>query len=315
MLPLHHAAGVHDLAALLPDGIIGRPALCAATSSTSVKRWLRDSDLVLMQPGVVALPERADEWSVRARAAVEWSGAPLSHLSALRAARLIEDEGGPVHVTVPLSRLPRGASGTVVHRSDRPLVTIRCERLEIVAPERSLVDAWAWAHRPSRNDRGALERRLVRQALIEAARSRQVRPAAVLRASENLGAHPGRADLVALVQLIAAGCQSELEIWGVLRVLPGPPDVPTWVQQHPVRLPDGRVAHLDAAYRQAMVAVELDGAAFHGSREQRERDLRRDSALSALGWVVLRFSYSRLMADPEACRREIVAAVLARLTR
>ena len=31
------------------------------------------------------------------------------------------------------------------------------------------------------------------------------------------------------------------------------------------------------------MAVELDGAAFHGSREARERDLRRDTALAALG--------------------------------
>ncbi len=63
------------------------------------------------------------------------------------------------------------------------------------------------------------------------------------------------------------------------------------------------------------MAVELDGAAFHGSRKQRERDLRRDTALAALGWVVLRFSYARLMSDPEGCRREIVAVVSARLTR
>lgn len=61
------------------------------------------------------------------------------------------------------------------------------------------------------------------------------------------------------------------------------------------------------------MAVELDGAAFHGSRSARERDLRRDSALAAAGWVVLRFSFERLLRDPEGCRREIAAAVLGRL--
>jgi ATP-dependent Clp protease ATP-binding subunit ClpX len=49
------------------------------------------------------------------------------------------------------------------------------------------------------------------------------------------------------------------------------------------------------------------------SREARERDLRRDTALAALGWVVLRFSYARLIADPDGCRREIQAVVLGRL--
>ncbi len=45
----------------------------------------------------------------------------------------------------------------------------------------------------------------------------------------------------------------------------------------------------------------------------RERDLRRDTALAAPGWVVLRFSYARLMADPEGCRREIEAVVQGRM--
>ncbi|WP_170182488.1 endonuclease domain-containing protein [Blastococcus colisei] len=116
-----------------------------------------------------------------------------------------------------------------------------------------------------------------------------------------------------LLALIAGGCDSELEIWGVQQVLPRPPAVPPYVQQYRLALPDGRRIKLDAAWPEALVAVELDGAAFHGSREARERDLRRDSALAALGWVVLRFSYARLVADPEGCRREIVAAVLARL--
>jgi len=99
----------------------------------------------------------------------------------------------------------------------------------------------------------------------------------------------------------------------VQHVLPGPPVVPAYVQQHRVVLPDGRAAELDAAWPEARVAVELDGAAFHGSREARERDLRRDSALAALGWVVLRFSYERLVSDPDGCRREIEAVVRHRL--
>ena len=57
------------------------------------------------------------------------------------------------------------------------------------------------------------------------------------------------------------------------------------------------------------LAVELDGAAFHGSAEDRERDTRRDAGLAALGWVVLRFSYRRLTTDPAGCRAEIEAVV------
>ena len=72
------------------------------------------------------------------------------------------------------------------------------------------------------------------------------------------------------------------------------------------------MVRLDAAVAELKVAVELDGAAFHGSPEAREQDTRRDVALAALGWVVLRFSYRRLTRQPEACRREILAVCRAR---
>ena len=78
-----------------------------------------------------------------------------------------------------------------------------------------------------------------------------------------------------------------------------------------IRLPSGTV-RLDAAVPELTIAVEMDGAAFHGSAEARERDIRRDAALAACGWVVLRFSYRRLRREPDACRREILAVCRAR---
>jgi hypothetical protein len=117
---------------------------------------------------------------------------------------------------------------------------------------------------------------------------------------------PGRGRLAELLGLIADGCESELEIFGVRHVL-AIPGIPPCEQQYRMVLPSGPV-RLDAAWPEAKLAIELDGAAFHGSQEARERDLRRDAALAALGWVVLRFSYRRLMREPEACRAEILAA-------
>ena len=85
------------------------------------------------------------------------------------------------------------------------------------------------------------------------------------------------------------------------------PGIPPCEQQHKILLPGGPV-RLDAAWPEVKLAVELDGAAFHGSPEARERDLRRDAALAARGWLVLRFSYRRLLREREACRAEILAA-------
>jgi hypothetical protein len=301
---------VHQLSRLLPAGVARRDEVTAATSSSSVSRWLAGGDLVVLAPGVVALPERSAEWLVRARAATLYADGPLSHLTALAAAGLVPRTAGPAHVTVSPDRCPRDAPGVVVHRSGRRLVTIRCDGIEVVEPTRSLVDAWAWAW--ARTGHAAAERPVVRQALIEGVRDRTTSAQALRRESDRRPRHAGRAVLAPLLDLLAGGCESELEIWGVLHVL-RIPGLPPPVQQHRVRLADGRHVDVDAAYLEAMVAVELDGAAFHGSREARERDLRRDTALATAGWVVLRFSYFRLVTDPEGCRREIEVVVRRRL--
>jgi hypothetical protein len=200
----------------------------------------------------------------------------------------------------------------VVHRTTLPVRVCRVRGLPVLEPARSLVDAWSWAASPRRNPTARQEAPVVRQAVIEAVRTRSVDVADLRAESAHQRLHAGRAALTGLLDLVAGGCQSELEIWGVTHVL-RLPGLPPPVQQYRVALLNGRRVDLDAAWPEARVAVELDGAAFHGSREQRERDLRRDTALAALGWVVLRFSYRRLTTDPEGCRREIAAVLRRRL--
>jgi len=114
--------------------------------------------------------------------------------------------------------------------------------------------------------------------------------------------------LGALLDLVESGCQSELEIFGVTHVL-RIPGIPAPVQQYRVFLPDGRHVDLDAAYVRARVGVELDGDRWHSSRQARERDRRKDTALAALGWVSLRYSYHRLTGEPVSCQREIETVV------
>ena len=104
---------------------------------------------------------------------------------------------------------------------------------------------------------------------------------------------------------MSTGCQSELEIRGLRDVL-AVTGLPAPLLQHRVDLPDGPV-HLDAAWPELKIAVEFDGAAFHGRLSDRERDLRRDAALAALGWVVLRFGFRDVTERPHVCRARIVA--------
>lgn len=303
---------MRDLAQLIPTGVTSRIDLTLASSASSVARWTATGDLLHVHPGVVMLPRAVDDPLARARAAALWSKGPVSHGSALALWDVLAWPDGPVHVTVPADRFPRNTRGVVVHRTTLPLPITRIDDVPVTSLGRSLIDAWDWAHRTHRRGpRGRPD--VVRRAVIESIRGRRLGTAALRAESAACPVHAGRPALRELLDLVEGGCESELEIWGVTQVLPGPPGLPAWVQQFPVRLLDGRRVRLDAAYPEALVAVELDGAAFHGSKEARERDLRRDSALAALGWVVLRFSYARLVADPAGCRREIEAVVRRRL--
>jgi very-short-patch-repair endonuclease len=63
------------------------------------------------------------------------------------------------------------------------------------------------------------------------------------------------------------------------------------------------------------VAFELDGHRYHGSRAQRERDMRRDAALAAIDWLAVRFSWERLHDDVSGRRRDALAILAARRGR
>lgn len=301
---------MHQLLPLLgPARTASTTALARRTSERSVGRWLAAGTLVRVFPGWVTVPELADEWLVRAYAATGHSGGTLSHVSALAAHRVTDVETTRLHVTVPPERRVRSSTWLRVHRTRQRTAVVRARGLPTTALDRSLVDAWGDAHRRDA-ERGAVA--LARTALIGAVRDRRATAGAVTDQLTGRPELPGRAGLVALLELLAGGCQSELEIFGVLKVL-GIPDLPPCRQQHPVRLGTGTV-WLDAAWPEVKLAVELDGAAFHGSAVARERDLRRDAALAAEGWLVLRFSYARLTREPDACRAQMRAVYRQRLT-
>lgn len=295
-----------DLLALLgPFGVARASDLSGRVDRHTVGRWVADGRLLRPHRGVLAAPECWGEWSTRALAGVLATGGTLSHASALAAWRVATDDG-PVHVSVPADRRALRSRGLVVHRV-RDLVTDRLGPFPVTPLPRALADTWGWAH-GHHGHRRPVER--ARAAVIETSRDRRVSVVQLRAEAARRPALPGHGELVGLIELVDQGCQSELEIWGVREVLHGP-GMPHFVQQHRVDLPTG-VVHLDAAVPELKVAVELDGAAFHGSAHARERDTRRDVALAAQGWVVLRFSYRRLTQEPGACRREILQVCRAR---
>jgi very-short-patch-repair endonuclease len=272
-------------------------------SPSTVRAWAVDGRLVRLGPARYATPAAAEQWRTRIAAALHGSDAVASHTTAPSLWGLLAPPDGPLHVTVAAGASGRGSGGVVRHRGlDAGWHRRRVDGLPVTSVERSLVDAWGGPAGCSRAD--------LRGATITAVRRRMCTPRALDAELALRPRLPGRAELSHLVRLLADGCQSELEIWGCLHVLRGP-GMPPFTQQRSLVVA-GEQFFLDAAYDEVLLAVELDGAAWHGSRDQRERDIRRDAVVATLGWQTLRFSHRRLTHAAEACRRDIRAVYDAR---
>jgi very-short-patch-repair endonuclease len=291
-----------------PGGWTTWEGLIAQVDRKTVGAWTANGTLVRLQPGVYAASATARDWRVRLEAAVRTRGGVVSHGSALALWGLLEPDDGSVHLTVAHTRSGRGSPGVVLHRSQHVDDAVRrVEGLPVTCVERAIVDTWG---RP-----GRLSRAAVRAAAITAVRRRLCGPRELVYELARRPQLPARTALAELIGLLADGCQSELEIWGCLQVLRRP-GMPPFRQQYPVAVLGERF-FLDAAYDEVLLAVEMDGAAWHGSRQQREGDIRRDTLLATIGWQTLRFSYVRMTTSPDRCQQQIqqVHAARKRLIR
>ena len=265
---------------------------------------MRVSALVPVFPGVYALGEDAENRDVRRAAALAYRrrGA-LSHMDGLDVWNLPAILDHDVHLTVPASDSSTRVSGLTLHRRggfvpEPPSVVVR-RGLRVVRIEQAIVESWSLLPDVDR-----------RVPAIVAIRDRRTTGSRLLDVlARNRGA-AGSAVQREVFSLAAAGCHSPLEMWGHQRVFTDK-RLPASRCQAPVTLPSGKV-YLDRLYEVELVNVELDGAAYHGEPGQRERDLRRDAALAALGFVTVRFSHLRLHADPDSVIEELLVILATR---
>jgi very-short-patch-repair endonuclease len=69
---------------------------------------------------------------------------------------------------------------------------------------------------------------------------------------------------------------------------------------------------VDALWRTERLVVEVDGFAFHSSRERFENDRRRDALLTARGYQVIRVTWRQMVQEPEAMLVRLARALDAR---
>jgi hypothetical protein len=288
-------------------GVVSRDQALRVVGHQVIDRALRSGQLLRLYPCVYIEPDIAADRRSLIRAALLYAGAGavISHTTALGVWRLPHPENGPIHLTTASNRHLRGTSELCVHRR----VDLKVEAPDVVTRggmpvtrlEQSIVDSWPLLTGDAK-----------RAPAIQAVNSRMTTPARLAASVKLASRLPGRQELIRLVELQQQGCHSPLELWGYDHVFRGS-DMPPMQWQVPVRV-NRHTVYLDVFDPEVRVNFELDGAKYHTSPADRERDLRRDAALAAMGIVVVRFTHDRLLRDPAEVRRQVLDIVAVRRT-
>ncbi|MCF0092579.1 DUF559 domain-containing protein [Micromonospora sp. MH99] len=299
-------------------GLLVRRDVTRVAPAWTIQTAWRAGRIVRLRPGVYVdaalirdrtsdLPPLARvEPEVARRAALAYVNGrgALSRLTALDAWGLRrQPPGEPVHLDLPTGSGLRGRPHLVVrHRIgfavEPPQVVVR-GGMPVTRLDRTLVDCWSLL--PPVDRPGPL---------IRAVNDRLTTPQRLVVALADVPRMTDRAALRGLLDRLAAGCRSALEIWGHDHVFTGP-DMPAFTRQARVRV-GARTIYLDMFAEVERVNVELDGATTHGDPAEREIDLRRDALLATVGILVVRFSHRRLVTSPDQVREETRAILAAR---
>lgn len=213
-----------------------------------------------------------------AAALSHWSGAALW---AMRSG------SGPIpHVTSPLRRQSR--PGLKVHCAQLPGDEVTVEQgIPVTVPARVVLDLAPHA-RPA----------VLQRMLEKIERLRLYRGSSVAELVDRYPRRAGTPKLKDLINRPLPFTRSDLEAhflslidsWGLPR-----PDINTNIAGHEV----------DTAWRDKRIIVELDTFETHGSSFAFERDRRRDRALQAAGWTVIRVTGEQL--EERALRADLAA--------
>ncbi len=281
-------------------GVARRAELLAAGfSQFRIRSALRSGRWQAALPGVVVLHNGPVSTDQLRRCALAYAGSSgyLSHVTAAVIQGLRVPQDDRLHVTIPHGRHPRSHDFVVVHQSQRPCRLERNGDLRWSEPARTVVDV-----------AGMLASRDDVRALVSDAVQRRLVCVAQLETAAEVIPRRGSRGLLEAIEDVGVGTRSmgESRLRRALR--PAGLAEPEWNVTLQTRY--GPVV-LDALWREARVAVEVDGARWHLDAAAWEADQRRQNAIQASGILVLRFSVHRIVHEVD----NVVAEIRAVLTR
>lgn len=283
---------MNTLTELLSDELVVRVPRPLRDQAT---RLVRSGRAVRLLPGILALPEAADDW--RAMAVGIQLRDPDAVLTGNVAARLSFDPtAGPIPITFAtqrnMRRLPAGFSAT--ERTILPAFRCAAGPLTITTPAMTALDLATEA------DASPIDLVL------------RTRSATLGQIRAALDQTPFRAGNTERRQVVL---DSAMEPWSeaermLHRIMRRLSLRHPWYSNHRVQVA-GQTYFIDVAVPASRLAIEADGYEFHSSREAFERDRSRQNQLIISGWKVLRFTWRQLHEDPVWCGEQILRALRA----
>jgi very-short-patch-repair endonuclease len=219
--------------------------------------------------------------------------AVLSHHAAAALWGIRRPQDGPIDVTV-LRGSARARRGVRVHRTRRLDKRDRTKRegIPVTSPARTVLDLAP-----------LLTRSHLDRALEETQVLRLTTPKAIEAVLERTPGHPGAGALrVALNRQhdpSLTRSEAEARLLELIRKAELPPPLTN------VRILGHEV---DLVWPAARLIVEVDGFAFHSTRQAFERDRLRDAELQAAGYRVMRVTWRQVADTPEAMIARVARA-------
>jgi hypothetical protein len=144
--------------------------------------------------------------------------------------------------------------------------------------------------------------------IIRANQLKLFAPAAVRHVLAQL-AKPGRTGVVTVrkaLDLIVIGDRPATSVLEFrFHIGPGRYGLPPYRYQHEVQA-SGRKFFIDFAYPEVMLAIEVDGYENRASRQSLDDDDARANKLVLAGWTLLRFTWTRVINDPQGVAAEVL---------
>jgi very-short-patch-repair endonuclease len=259
-----------------------------AVTDAALDTWVRRGRLHVVHRGVYAVGHRVLRVDGRRLAAVLacGPGAVLSHRAAAAHWELLAFSGSLVDVTAPATR--HGVPGVRLHRSrslDARDATHH-QGIPITTVARTLLDVAA-----------TVQSHLLERALAQAERLQLYDHRAITDVIARSNGHRGVATLAGATAREPKWTRNEREAHFLTLVRDAGLTEP--LVNEAFDAPDHGRCEPDFHWPAYRLIVETDGWETHGTRAAFEADRRKDAALVAAGYVVLRFTWREVRDHPQ----------------